>query len=404
MRIAYVCTDPGIPLHGRKGASVHVAEVIRALRRRGHDVEVFTPRVDEDAVPADLTDLVVHRLAPITGDQATREQAMLAGNAVLRERLDATGPWDLVYERYSLMSHAAGGSATAHRVPFVVEVNAPLVDEQAAHRHLAHRDLAEAHTRRLFSHATSIIAVSEPVAAWSRARCRHPERVHVVANGVDPTRFTPRGHSDPGEPATIGFVGTLKPWHGVDVLVEATARVAAATACRLRIVGDGPQRPTLDDAVRRFGLAPVTTFTGSVAPDMIPDELARMDIATAPQVSGGGDYFSPMKVFEYQAAGLPVVASATGQLADIVHHGVDGLCTRPGDVADLATALHRLATDGRLRHALGRAGRDWVTTHRTWDMVVDHILTTAEMPATLSAGATASLSAGQPAVVTAEGA
>lgn len=383
MRIAYISTDPGIPIHGRKGASVHVTEVVRALRRDGHHVEVFSPRV-QDEIPDDLVDLAVHQLDPVDGAPASRERALLAGNTALRQRLDSSGPWDLVYERYALMSHAAGAWATSSGVPFVVEVNAPLVDEQARHRRLVHRELAENVTRRLFGHATAIITVSDPVAHWTRARSSHPERVHVVPNGVDPARFVPSEHPDrPMRPVTIGFVGTLKPWHGVEVLLDATARIATATDvdCRLRIVGDGPQRAALAERAHRLGLERITTFTGSVAPDTIPDELARMDIGTVPQVPGAGDYFSPMKVFEYQAAGLPVVASTTGQLVEVVHHGATGLCCRPGDVDDLAAALHRLVFDAELRRRLGDAGRRWVTTHRTWDTVVARILAAAGMSA-----------------------
>src|SRR5260370_6905525 len=85
-------------------------------------------------------------------------------------------------------------------------------------------------------------------------------------------------------------------------------------------------------------------------------------------------YFSPLKVYEYMAAGLPVVASRIGQLEDLIKPDVNGLLVPPGDAPALAAALDRLQADPKLRTRLGRMGRMMVLSQYTWDRVVQEIL------------------------------
>ncbi len=222
MRVAYICTDPGVPVFGRKGSSIHVQAIIRALLRRGMDVELFASRFDGER-PSDCGKVRLHALPrPPKGDLAAREQMALAANHDLRVALEAEGPFDLVYERYALWSFAGMEYAQAINVPGMLEVNAPLIEEQAAHRGLADRAGAEAVAGRVFGAATALLAVSDGVATYLETHPAARGRVHVLANGVDPDRFPPDLVPElPREPGsfTIGFVATLKPWHGLDTLL-----------------------------------------------------------------------------------------------------------------------------------------------------------------------------------------
>ena len=144
MRIAYVCADPGVPVFGRKGASIHVQEILRAFVRQGAAVELFAACLGGLPGP-DLRAVRVRELAiPDTGDAAVREQARLAANNVFRLALAGAGPFDMVYERYALWSSAGMAYAREERVPGVLEVNAPLIDEQADYRVLIDRIGAKA--------------------------------------------------------------------------------------------------------------------------------------------------------------------------------------------------------------------------------------------------------------------
>ena len=105
-----------------------------------------------------------------------------------------------------------------------------------------------------------------------------------------------------------------------------------------------------------------------------------MDVAAAPYPALEGFYFSPLKVYEYMAAGVPVVASAIGQLRHLVQPATNGLLVPPGDAPALAQALEQLMQAPALRTKLGREGRELVLRHYTWDGVVRQILNLANLP------------------------
>lgn len=381
MRIAYVCADPGVPVFGAKGASVHVQEVLRVLVARGHDVTLYCTRLGGCA-PAGIQGVRVRSLAPAGADDlAGREKAARAAAISLQECVVADGPWDLIYERYSLWSRGAADRGLidpTHQTPSVLEVNAPLVEEQALHRGLVNRELAEVIAYDALSSATAVTAVSEPVARWARAAGACPDSVQVLPNGVDTDRIRPG--SRPARPFTIGFVGTLKPWHGTSVLVEAFAGLAASDpAARLRLVGHGPQAEALARQACELGLAGRVELVGSLPPDQVPSALQSFDVAVAPYDDPEQDYFSPLKVFEYLAAGLPVVASDVGQIRELLD--VDGepagLLVPPGDPDALRHALCTLAQDAALRHRLGNRARRLAVQRHRWASVVDRALGSA---------------------------
>jgi len=372
MRVAYVCADPGVPVFGTKGASVHVQEVIRAFRRAGARVELMATRYGGD-LPDDVAGIKLLDLPSIGGgDAADRERRALAANGALESHLRRRGPFDLVYERYSLWSHAAMSYAQRLRLPSALEVNSPLIDEQARHRELVRRAAAEGLARRVFDAAGAVVAVSNGVAEWVSERTS-PVKVHVIPNGVDPARFSRSQHrGGHGATFTVGFVGTLKPWHGVETLVDALGILLREDgAYRLLVVGDGPQLPELKRRATDLQISSSVTYTGSVDSTRIPRLLACMDAAVAPYPELPGFYFSPLKPFEYLAAGLPVVASAIGQIEEIVTDRITALLCPPGDAVALAGALRSLRDSPDMCRTMGRAGRDLVERAHTWDSVVD---------------------------------
>ena len=377
MRVAFVCADPGVPVFGAKGSSVHVQSVVRALLRRGAEVELLAARVDGPP-PAGLEGVALHRLPrPPKSDPAERERRARAANAELARTLAVLAPVDLVYERCSLWSVAALRHARRAGVPAVLEVNAPLVEEQARHRVLADRAAAERIARVQAELADVLVAVSAGVAAHLRRR--HPGaagRVRVIGNGVDPERFPAALAAErAAAPFTVGFVGTLKPWHGVETLADAFALLRAHVSdARLLVVGDGPARAALERRLDAAGVAAAAELTGSVRPDVVPALLARMSVAVAPYPPLPQFYFSPLKVLEAMAAGLPVVASRVGDLQRLVADGRTGRLVPPGDPEALATALCSLADRPDERVRLGAAARRAVLAAHTWDAVVGRIL------------------------------
>ncbi len=115
-------------------------------------------------------------------------------------------------------------------------------------------------------------------------------------------------------------------------------------------------------------------FTGAVSPSDIPSLLERMDVAVAPYPEIENFYFSPLKVFEYMIAGLPVVASRIGQLKELIQDGVNGFLVPPGDPHALSTVLYRLKQNPDLINKEGKEARSSIVSNHTWDMVLDRIL------------------------------
>lgn len=374
MRIAYICADPGIPVFGKKGCSIHVQEVIRALLKQGKEVALFATRLGGE-LPADLASIGVHQLPAIPKIEISqREQLALGMNPNLCLNLEKFGTFDLIYERYSLWSYSGMEFAQSQGIPGLLEVNSPLISEQAQHRGLIDYEGAESVAKRVFSAATAIIAVSDAVKSYL-LNYVDDSKIHVIPNGVNPHRFATVSAGNHPENFTVGFVGSLKPWHGLPILTEAFSLLHQRVPhAKLLIVGDGPERENLQAELAKRELDTHTQFIGAVSPDQVPQFLAAMDVAVAPYAAQSDFYFSPLKVYEYMAAGLPIVVSEIGQLADLVENRVNGMLCPPGDAIALADTLEILWRSPHLRQSLGQAARKTVIANHTWDAIAQQIL------------------------------
>ncbi|MBG6183470.1 glycosyltransferase involved in cell wall biosynthesis [Arthrobacter sp. CAN_A214] len=375
IRVAYFCIDPGVPVFGSKGASVHVQEILRSWRALGAEVTLYCTRTGDD-VPADLAavPVVLHRIPK--GNGADRERFQADAAAALAQQAITAGT-TVVYERYSLFSDALARVTAARGIPGLLEVNAPLIDEQRTHRALHDEPAARHSLRSQVAGATRVACVSAPVARWVQDRVlpEHREKVQVVPNGVNGERIRPTPESG-GMPVVV-FVGTLKPWHGVDSLIEAKAVSAGGWA--LRIIGDGPEGPALRKLAADRDVA--VEFVGALSPAEVPAALAGCAIASAPypaSASAEDQYFSPLKIYEYCAAGLPVIASKVGQVPSILDHGVTGILVEPSRPDALAAAIDDLAGAPLARAAMSAAARRMATAGHNWDGVLQRI--TAGIP------------------------
>jgi glycosyltransferase involved in cell wall biosynthesis len=392
MRIAYLCTDLGVPVYGNKGASIHVRELSRALQALGHEVVVVCARLGgarPDRFDVPLVELPLEDpIASSSGDRALRSAAY-AGSLPSRALpvLRDFAP-DVLYERYAL--NGTAGLTIAHElgIPHVLEVNAPLVDEEEAHRGLASADSARTLERAILRRVDRIVAVSGELKRWLVGVGVDKKRITVVANAVDPGRFevTPQERADVrgrlganGTPI-VAFVGTLRPWHDPEILVRALGLLhARGDTPRLLIVGDGPERERLATFAQEEGLAHTVTFVGSVPHDEVPAYLSAADVAVATYHADTGRYFSPLKLFEYLAAGVPVVAAELGEIPHCIRGGRTGLLYAPGDAEALADGLAILIENRESALELGRQGREHVLRHHTWSANARTVAALAEV-------------------------
>lgn len=397
MRIAYLCCDRGVPVDGTKGAAIHVRSVAGALARRGHDLTLFAARpgdaADSGGTSPDLSAAVVdvgydrtakeaRNRMPEGSAEAAEAYALLL-NARAAEALaehHRRAPFDAVYERYSLWSLAGVRFARDYGVPLVLEVNAPLVEEAQAYRHLHLVGAAAGIERAVLAGADQIVVPAAELRSWIAREVGRESGVHVFPNAVDGRLFQdpqPLPSEHTGIPAgafVVAFVGSLKPWHGVESLLTAFETLAERVPeSHLLVLGDGPLREVVDAAARR--LPGRITAPGAVGHEDVPAWLAAADVGVAPYPQLDSFYFSPLKLVEYQAAGLAVVASAIGQIARHLDHGRTGLLTPPGDSVALARALIKLARDPAATRRMGRRGRRRVLASATWDRVAERLET-----------------------------
>jgi glycosyltransferase involved in cell wall biosynthesis len=379
MKILYLCADRGIPLHGSKGAAAHVRGLVRAFARLGHHVTVMAHEASTSRTgTGDAVDIV--ELAPpwlsneLEGSEPPRVARALGHiwmnpvvEAVLRRRL-ADDPPDLIYERYSPFGVAGSMCAAAAGIPHILEVNAPLAWEGRQYRRQALQEAADLLERTAFARAQNIVVVSRELRDLLTEQGVDEARIMVVPNGVDDELFrappTVSHESAVNEPVVVGFSGSLKPWHGIELLCEAFEMLASDQRFRLLVIGDGPGAAAVEEVRKRHGDR--VTLTGAVPHEEVPRLLRDVDIAVAPYSKLERFYYSPLKLLEYMAAGVPTVASAIGQVSELIRDGATGILVPPGDADALRDAIVRLADDSKLRKRIGREAALEAATQHSW--------------------------------------
>jgi len=393
MKIAYLSLDRGVPVHGTKGASVHIRELAKALTACGNQVTILAVNVGEALAPFQVKIIEVDGSGssgegfPKTGEEQALSEELrldLLQTAILERlrALHAREGFDLIYERYSLWSAVGVRAATHLNVSCLVEVNAPLVVEQQRYRKLTSASEAKAIEAEVFGRADALLAVSQGVKAYAVANGADLDRTFIIPNAADPFRFHPAVSAEPVEGIdgsfAIGFVGSLKPWHGIDILLEAFRRLLRRSPdYHLLIVGDGPLKDWLKSTIQECHLERAVTLTGAVSHDRIPGLIQRLDVAVAPYPFMEDFYFSPLKLFEYMAMGKPIVASRIGQLEEVVRHGETGLLVQPGDPDALVEQIERLRFDQSLREAIGRAAALQARNY-TWETNAGKVMDIAD--------------------------
>jgi glycosyltransferase involved in cell wall biosynthesis len=301
-----------------------------------------------------------------------------------RFRVDADGPWRaadirFVWQRHELFQVAGLDLAHALGTPSVLFVPAPLVWESAQWG--IHRPGWGGWLERLGEYpavrgADLIACGSEMVAEWVHHLGIRDDRILITPTGVDLDQFLERPDPAPARQSlgiddyfVIGWVGSFRRFHALDQAVEAAARIDNAA---LLMVGDGPERPKVEQLARDRGV--VSVFTGIVPFADLPAYRAAMDVALVLAEPDSPFHYSPLKLAEYLAAGLPVIAPRIAQCTERLRDGVDALLVSPGDARALTEALQHLRDDSNARAALGMRAQTAAQERWSWDHQVRKIL------------------------------
>lgn len=370
-RVLYLRTDIDLAAQPLLvgGSLAHTNGILAALQRRGHDVELWSTG-DIAGIPDGIGR---RRLPVVLRPNLPRELAEAATGVLQAARTPSHGLEDVafVYQRYSLNNLLGAILAARLRVPLVLEANASEVTWRREWSRLEHARLAEATERINLRRASRIAAVSRNAQADLLRMGAAPSRTHIIPNGVDVERFcdvAPRPLGLPDGAFVVMFCGLFYPWHGVRHLAAAFPHVLDMVPhARLVLVGDGEEAALARSLLVAAGVAEHVVITGLVPRDEVPGYLAAADVLVSPHVRNDGFIGSPIKLWEYMAAGRAIVATRVAQLAEVLEDGRTALLVEPDDPDQLAAAIGRLASDASLRHALGENAAQEARRRHSWD-------------------------------------
>ncbi|MBI0537866.1 glycosyltransferase family 1 protein [Roseomonas sp. KE2513] len=339
----------------RDGQGVHLEEMVAAMRAEGHEVRLVGPSFYGQGGWGGESRAVglARRLLPGWAAEGAELAYNLPAYRALARAAAEFRP-DVIYERANLFFLAGAMLARRLRLPYLLEVNAPLADERARHGNLRLSRLAAAAERHTWRAAGRVLPVTEVLADRIAREGVPRERITVIPNGIQLAHYPEPEPRPEGGPLTLGFVGFVREWHGMDRVVAAMAAWKGEQQLRLRVVGDGPARPGLEAQAASLGIADRVSFDGVVDHEVIPGLVAGFDIALQPAAVA---YASPLKVFEYMAAGRAIVAPDQPNLREVLEHERTALLFDPADEGAMWGAIARLAADPALRARLGTAAR-----------------------------------------------
>lgn len=380
---------------GSHGGATHVVEVASELSKLGYQMHVVCARASRR--DPKYLELLVEGSTPIKFYRLAlpKTLALLAYPQIAR--LAAKIQPDLIMERYYNFAGAGMLYAHRHKLPSLLEVNALMLDSLSSLK------------RRLDS-----FVLFNRLRWWAESQCRwanvivtplHTTVPSSIARnkivelpwGANVSRFDST-KSDlaaknklrcelnlpaPSDNVRLAvFAGSFRHWHGVETLVEAAAELlrnpqADDPEFYFLLLGGGPLFETVKNRVQELGLSERIKLTGAVEYAQMPLYLSLADCGIAPfdtsrhaPLREAGFFWSPLKIFEYMALGLPTITPDIRPLNEIIRQNQEGLLYREGEVPALAQALQHLLKAGpentsRLR-SMGQSARERVVEHYSW--------------------------------------
>ncbi|RAU83288.1 glycosyltransferase family 4 protein [Pontibacter arcticus] len=382
MKILYYSSHPHLNLASPAGYGTHIREMIHAFGQLGHDVKP----VIMGGTTINEGDLSIKGRSPLKQMAASMVPSFIWETAkdhqllkfdkyaaeILEEEIQQFQP-DLIYERAAYLQTSGVEAAVKHRIQHVLEVNAPYAEERVQMQgNSFYAGKGVEIEKKLLKGSTKIAVVSSALQKHlSTTYHIEADKFILTPNAINPAHinYSLNRASDIKEAlkithkTVIGFVGSIFPWHGIDLLIKAFKTISASdSSLHLLIVGDGETLPLLKNLVQQEQLQDVITFTGNIKHQDVFNYIACMDICVMPTSNW---YGSPVKIFEYAAMGKAVIAPDNIPVKDVMHDQITGLLIQP-DVDSLKTALNQFIENKSLRESCAHAFKRLVLTNYTW--------------------------------------
>lgn len=343
----------------KDGQYVHIEEMIRALRAQGHEVIIVAPPSAEKESFGSDAGLVaaLKRYLPKWCYEVMELSYSLVAYRRLAKAVRQHQP-DCLYERYNLFLPAGVWLARKYRLPMLLEINAPILEERTRYDGLSLARLARWSQAYAWRNADVVLPVTQVLGDIVEAYGVDPQRIVVIPNGINQEQFAGAPDVQAAKRAlgledslVLGFTGFVRDWHGLDKVITMMAQDPPGARRHLLVVGDGPVRATLVQQARELGIADRITFTGVVARDEVARYVAAFDIALQPAVVA---YASPLKLFEYLALGKAIIGPAQPNLLEILRDDHNAVLFDPASADGMAGAISRLCADDALRSKVAK--------------------------------------------------
>jgi glycosyltransferase involved in cell wall biosynthesis len=405
LNIAHLYQEASIKFHEPQAAQIHIYHTMRGLQRAGHHVSLLALQGRQVLFTPDLQIFKSdERTVSHYGRLGSSGTALFKGfeSGVRRLQSELHLPYlalfdsyrmaessainlkdyDLIHERFNLLALGGAWASKKLGIPFVLEVNADLL-EQRRFKGIQERGLRRLFalwaTRVCFTSAAQIICISPRLKEHLQFKWDIDEsRLTVLPCAADVEAFKPDYNSESvrkglgltTEPVVM-WVGGFYPWHDLSLLLESFALILRRRPdARLVLVGDGQTRSAVEATLKKAGMRHAVIMTGKVAHSQVPEMLSTADVAVVPSTpltAGLGGTGTPLKLFEYMAAGKAIVATALNEAAEVIQNGHNGILVEPGDVNTFAEATLRLIDDPKERRRLSQNAREQAVKQYSWE-------------------------------------
>lgn len=390
MKIVYYSPHPNINMAAPSGPGTHIREVIAAFESQGHQVirliaggETLSPQ-SQSAIQ--FRKRTYKKFIPSVIWQSLKDWKLRRFDAHMKSelrRVIGEHKPDAIYERgYYLMS-SGFEEALRNSIPYFCEINAPYPEEK---KHMEGVSLfgiaAKRNERKQALAAKRIFVVSSALKDYLIARTGvSQERIVVTPNGVNPDylRVNPeevaglkKAMSFDENDVVIGFVGSIFPYHGVDLLLTAflNLKKSGRKNIRLLIVGDGEILPQLKQFAAENDLTGDVVFTGNIPHKQV---FTYIDVMNITVMARSNWYGSPVKIFEYGALGKKIIAPNVVPVLDVMKDGVDGLLVNDSEL-ELENALRQMMDNESKANAMAQNFRQKVLSLYTWNRIGEMII------------------------------
>jgi glycosyltransferase involved in cell wall biosynthesis len=324
-----------------------VNETIEGWETLGWTVDRYFPQYPESGAPRGLARLAEMRRVRSRLSKRMRE-------------------YDAIYIRAHQMALPTARRAEALGVPVVQESNGPYEDLFIAYPALRiARPIFDAMQRWQYRHASAIVSVAEGLTEWLKLEAGH-ERVHTIGNGANTEVFSPDAPRRFGLPARFAvFFGQFPAWQGISSLLEGVRSPAWPERLPLVFVGDGAMRPDVEAAVAE--MPDRVLYLGRLPYDEVAQVVAHAVVSFVPMMAPEREtMFSPLKLYESMACGVPVVASDVVGISEVITEARCGILFAAGDARAIAEATARIVADPFEAREMGLRGREAVVARFSW--------------------------------------